>query len=334
MRDVYFGTVHQVLPADGIGFYRFGRDTTPVLESRSTLSDRFMYAYEGTGRRDDPVLELVLEHGLPADSHHLVSPRRWDSSGARSVLLGEGLAYSMEAPLIESGSVVGTINFARATDGKPFCEEDLTSAGFISEHLSLAMERARRWDDLGEWASLLEGTFDHFPHGVVVSDLDGRRLFSNRGGRNILDSPGHARETSRDRAIGGLFDEAVVEFLESGRKSATTNVRDNVTGKKIIVKSYRAPSQDSVISLVYECIDEQAKALPVWGVLSPREQEIATLVSQGLTTKRIAQKAFVSENTVKQHLKRIFAKTDVHNRAELVQLIWTSGDPRGLPDAQ
>jgi DNA-binding CsgD family transcriptional regulator len=32
----------------------------------------------------------------------------------------------------------------------------------------------------------------------------------------------------------------------------------------------------------------------------------------------------VTENTVKQHLKRIFAKTDVANRAELVQRIWTA----------
>ncbi|MBW4818795.1 response regulator transcription factor [Rhodococcus qingshengii] len=59
--------------------------------------------------------------------------------------------------------------------------------------------------------------------------------------------------------------------------------------------------------------------------MTKREQEIASLVSEGFTTKEIALRAFISENTVKQHLKRVFAKADVSNRAELVQLIWASG---------
>ena len=66
----------------------------------------------------------------------------------------------------------------------------------------------------------------------------------------------------------------------------------------------------------------------MWDVLIRREQDIAQLVSEGLTTKQIAEKAYISENTVKQHLKRVFAKTDVSNRAELVQLIWSAVDNR------
>ncbi|GAA3731168.1 DNA-binding CsgD family transcriptional regulator/PAS domain-containing protein [Spinactinospora alkalitolerans] len=331
VREVYFGTVEEVLPADGIGFYRFVNDATPVLERTSTLSDLFMHAYEEQGRRDDPVLEAVLEHGLPADSHVMLSPLRWHSSAARSILLSEGLAYSMEAPIMESGNVVGTINFARATDGRPFCEEDLSLARLISEHLSLAIERARRLDALGEQATLVQGVLDHFPHGVVVSDLQGRRLFANRNAKRIMGCLDSAPGTSRSSGLEGLVDGVISEFAEDGRQAGTTSVRDGASGQKVIVRSYRGPGKESVISLLYECADEQSSALPVWGVLSPREQEIATLVSQGLTTKHIAQKAFVSENTVKQHLKRIFAKTNVHNRAELVQLIWSSRDRETIP---
>jgi len=74
----------------------------------------------------------------------------------------------------------------------------------------------------------------------------------------------------------------------------------------------------------------QPRRLPVWDVLTPREQEIAELVSAGLTTKEIASRAFVSENTVKQHLKRIFAKTDVRNRAELMQRVWAATGRDGV----
>lgn len=56
--------------------------------------------------------------------------------------------------------------------------------------------------------------------------------------------------------------------------------------------------------------------------LSAREKEIAAWVAEGLTNRQIAEAAFVSENTVRQHLKRIFVKLDVHSRAQLVHAVW------------
>ena len=53
-------------------------------------------------------------------------------------------------------------------------------------------------------------------------------------------------------------------------------------------------------------------------VLSDREQEIVELVTRGLSTGQIAEVASITQNTVKQHLKRIFGKLGVHSRTELV----------------
>jgi two-component system response regulator DegU len=55
----------------------------------------------------------------------------------------------------------------------------------------------------------------------------------------------------------------------------------------------------------------------VWGKLSGREKEIAELVSRGLTNKEIAQELFVSVNTVKTHLRKIFQHLEVSSRREL-----------------
>jgi DNA-binding NarL/FixJ family response regulator len=51
--------------------------------------------------------------------------------------------------------------------------------------------------------------------------------------------------------------------------------------------------------------------------LSPREDEIVTLVSQGFKNKEMAEKMFISEQTVKNHLHNIFDKLDVSDRLEL-----------------
>jgi DNA-binding CsgD family transcriptional regulator len=51
--------------------------------------------------------------------------------------------------------------------------------------------------------------------------------------------------------------------------------------------------------------------------LTPREQEIAQLVAQGLTNAEIGAELWITQNTVKQALKRMFRKLKVSSRTEL-----------------
>lgn len=53
-------------------------------------------------------------------------------------------------------------------------------------------------------------------------------------------------------------------------------------------------------------------------LLTKRENEIALLVAGGLTNREIAREKHLSENTVKNHLLRIFDKLGLSNRAELI----------------
>jgi DNA-binding CsgD family transcriptional regulator len=52
--------------------------------------------------------------------------------------------------------------------------------------------------------------------------------------------------------------------------------------------------------------------------LTPREQEIASLVAQGHTNAEIGRQLWITENSVKQALKRMFRKLAVSSRAEMV----------------
>ena len=53
--------------------------------------------------------------------------------------------------------------------------------------------------------------------------------------------------------------------------------------------------------------------------ITKREHEILELIAQGLSNREIAEKLFVSENTVKTHSSRLFDKMDVKRRVQAVQ---------------
>lgn len=54
--------------------------------------------------------------------------------------------------------------------------------------------------------------------------------------------------------------------------------------------------------------------------LSKRETEVLPLALRGRTGERIAAELFISKSTVDTHLRRIYAKTGVHGRQELIDL--------------
>lgn len=55
--------------------------------------------------------------------------------------------------------------------------------------------------------------------------------------------------------------------------------------------------------------------------LSAREAEVMELIARGNSVARIAEMLVVSENTIRTHSKRIYAKLDIHKRQELIDLI-------------
>jgi DNA-binding NarL/FixJ family response regulator len=55
--------------------------------------------------------------------------------------------------------------------------------------------------------------------------------------------------------------------------------------------------------------------------LSPREREVALLVSRGLSNKEIARELRLSLGTVKLHIHSIFLKMGAHKRYMLIGLM-------------
>lgn len=53
--------------------------------------------------------------------------------------------------------------------------------------------------------------------------------------------------------------------------------------------------------------------------ITPRELQILEHIAAGMSNREIAEKLFVSENTVKTHSSRLFEKLDAKRRTQVVQ---------------
>ena len=66
-----------------------------------------------------------------------------------------------------------------------------------------------------------------------------------------------------------------------------------------------------------ELFDKNVRALEYLGI-SGREYDVLVLLAEGHSNKEIAKQLFVSPNTVKTHLARLYSKLEVTRRTQAV----------------
>ncbi len=77
-----------------------------------------------------------------------------------------------------------------------------------------------------------------------------------------------------------------------------------------VIRQFASPSEFPAAHPNGKNVRERAQ-------LSQREREIIVLISQGYKNKEIAEKMFITEQTVKNHLHNVFDKLGVSDRLEL-----------------
>ncbi|WP_342746822.1 helix-turn-helix transcriptional regulator [Eggerthella timonensis] len=91
------------------------------------------------------------------------------------------------------------------------------------------------------------------------------------------------------------------------------------------------PRREEKERVYLDRISKQAALLQQHYRLSERETEVMELIARGNTVARIAEDLVVTENTIRTHSKRIYAKLDIHKKQELLDLI-ESFDPNDLQE--
>jgi DNA-binding NarL/FixJ family response regulator len=124
----------------------------------------------------------------------------------------------------------------------------------------------------------------------------------------ISDEEADLYEAVRAGAMGYLLKEISIEEVASA-------IRAVHGGQSLI-----SPSMASKLLTEFAAISkrsEERQQVPT-PRLTDREMEVLKLVARGLNNRDIAKELFISENTVKNHIRNILEKLQLHSRMEAV----------------
>jgi DNA-binding NarL/FixJ family response regulator len=129
------------------------------------------------------------------------------------------------------------------------------------------------------------------------------------------------------------LDEYVYEGFKAGASGfllKRTPAADLVAGIRIVASGdgMVAPSVTMRLIEHFRGRDGRVGAPPDAAALddlTEREREVLGLVARGFTNREIATRLFLSEGTVKTHVKRIFFKLGLHDRTQAVILAYEVG---------
>ena len=90
-------------------------------------------------------------------------------------------------------------------------------------------------------------------------------------------------------------------------------------GQSLINPSMAAKLLTEFAALARHDGEERAEQVPA-PKLTDREMEVLRLVARGMNNRDIAKELFISENTVKNHVRNILEKLQIHSRMEAVMI--------------
>jgi DNA-binding CsgD family transcriptional regulator len=313
LRSSYLSSVAHLVLADAYGLYFLDPSThLPVsVAARGAASD-FLDRYEEAGRACDPLLVHMTKTGEPVHDNLLFSTKEWKREPLREVMAVQNLGRSLQAPILLGHRLHATLNFARYHGRPAFTDRDLRVLRLITPHVAKTFERLLLEQEGRERLALAEAALESLALPVIVADQEGRPLYINRRAGKILESD---PAFPADDQLLDLVAEQITK-TPSNRTGSSAVIRYGPQEEaRLAVRVRRLPQRIGYLVLLQQDLPPGLEHTP--GDLSRRECEVLELVVQGLRNKQIADTLDISGNTVKHHLRGLFAKMEVSSRAEL-----------------
>jgi len=168
---------------------------------------------------------------------------------------------------------------------------------------------------------------EHVPD-VVLMDLRMPEMDGVEATRHIVDAGGPSRVLALTTFD---VDQHVVDALRAG---AVGFLLKDVTSESLVEAVRRTAVGESVVApaVLARMMDHFAASPPggaqepaAFAELSAREREVLAMIGAGLSNAEIAEALVISMATVKTHVRHVFAKLDLRDRAQAVVVARDAG---------
>jgi len=183
--------------------------------------------------------------------------------------------------------------------------------------------------EAGDGGEAIELAREHTPE-VILMDLRLRTVSGVDATRRIIEEAPHTKIL----VVSATGEEA--DVLEAVKVGAAGYILKSETGRDIVDAVRRVHAGEPVFTsglagLVLSEFRRVATKDAGEPGLSPRENEVLLLVAKGYTYGEIAQKLFISQKTVQNHVQNILTKLHLRKRYELMRYAIQKGLDR-LPE--
>ena len=165
-------------------------------------------------------------------------------------------------------------------------------------------------------------------HMPVMDGIEAtRRLTAEHPGTAVVVLTTYADDTS----ILGALRAGARGYLtkNAGRADIARAIHAAASGQSILDAAVQAAVLEAAVSGLARPVP--AAELP--DGLTSREADVLALIAQGISNSEIAATLFLSPNTVKTHINRVFTKTGATTRAQAVRYAHDHGLAGGGPAA-
>jgi DNA-binding NarL/FixJ family response regulator len=183
----------------------------------------------------------------------------------------------------------------------------------IRQGLARAFERDESMSVVGQAGSVAEGVraFEDLKPDVVVTDLqlpDGHGLQVVRAVRATSDGVGLVVLTMH------AGDDQIFAAMEAGASAFVG--KDSKATEVVSAAKHAAVAPKAFLCAGLSAAMMRRATSPAPPKLSTREEEVLTLLADGLGTGEIAGRLYLSESTAKTHITHIYQKLGAANRAQ------------------
>ncbi|MEN6350923.1 MAG: LuxR C-terminal-related transcriptional regulator [Syntrophomonas sp.] len=308
----YLRYIAPLIPAHASALYLFKpNQIKPIRIAATGVDEEFLSYYEEAGRNLDPLRAWITTNYSAYQSQLLLGLEGWQHHPVYRVVGPACIDYAMQSPLIVGQDIIGTLNFGREVAEGQFTRIELQVVSILSKFLSLAIVNSFGGLSAFQRREQFCQAMDAAQQGIVVTDSEHTVQYANEAAHGLVTRVLGAENTT----------EPISQLIREGCKN---NVKSGIVKSDTLVARF-CPVPGSQSNQTVALLDENPSMAQISILrcyLTSREIDVVRLVEQGLHNRDIADKLYISVNTVKRHLDNIYDKLGVGSRIELVSKVY------------